>query len=242
MLRKIKKLLNKVLQALGWGLKRYNVSCDPSLQLFSALSHVQTDIVFDIGANTGQFAQQLRATGFAGTIVSFDPLTTAHAALTAAAAADSAWLVHPRAAVGDEDGEININIAGNSVSSSVLPMLDAHSSAAPGSAYVSSERAPLVRLDSVAGQYLDASSRLFIKIDTQGFEWQVLDGAIYTLRQAQGVLLEVSLTPLYEGQKLWLEMVKRLELEGFTLWALQNGFTDPHTGRSLQVDAIFLRV
>lgn len=150
-------------------------------------------------------------------------------------------MVHPRVAVGDRDGEIEINIAGHSVSSSVLPMLDAHSSAAVGSAYVGSERAPLIRLDTVVEHYLSADSRPFVKIDTQGFEWQMLDGTSETLNRAQGVSLELSLVPLYEEQRLWREIIKRMENEGFTLWAIQKGFTDPRTGRSLQVDAIFLR-
>lgn len=120
-------------------------------------------------------------------------------------------------------------------------MLESHSTAALGSAYVSAEKAPIIRLDSVSKQYLTPESRSFIKIDTQGFEWQVLDGAVDTLKNAQGVLLELSLTPLYGGQKLWREMIDRMETYGFTLWAIQKGFTDPVSGRSLQIDAIFIR-
>ena len=98
-----------------------------------------------------------------------------------------------------------------------------------------------MRLDSIADKYLDANSQLFLKIDTQGYEWQVLDGAIETLKRAKGVLCEVSLVPLYEGQKVWLDVIGRLESEGFLLWALQKGFVDHRTGQSLQMDAIFLR-
>ncbi|EED36447.1 conserved hypothetical protein [Luminiphilus syltensis NOR5-1B] len=83
------------------------------------MNQVRIDTVFDIGVNIGQFAQELRSVGFFGKIISFDPLTTAHAQLTIAAARDQEWLVYPRSAVGNEDGEIEINIAGNSVSSSV---------------------------------------------------------------------------------------------------------------------------
>lgn len=237
----MKYRIKKIINFAGWDLHRFSPASNASSQLLAALNHVQADTVFDVGANIGQFAQELRSVGFSGKIISFDPLTTAHAQLSKSAQSDAKWLVHPRIALGDHDGEIEINIAGNSVSSSVLPMLDAHSSAAVGSAYVASELTPLVRLDSVSGQYLNASSRPFIKIDTQGFEWQVLDGAVDTLKQAQGVLLELSLAPLYNGQRLWLEMIERMRQEGFTLWAIQKGFTDPRTGRSLQVDGIFLR-
>jgi FkbM family methyltransferase len=86
-------------------------------------------VFFDVVANIGQFAEELRSVGFAGKIISFDPLTTAHAQLRNSAQNDSKWLVHPRIAVGDKNGEIEVNIAGNSELSSVLPMLDAHSSA-----------------------------------------------------------------------------------------------------------------
>lgn len=237
----MKKIIRKVFHLLGLDLYRLNQTSNASIQLIKALSYIQADVVFDVGANNGQFARELRSAGFDGNIISFDPLTVAHAQLSKSAKNDSKWLVHPRVAVGDHDGEIEINIAGNSVSSSVLPMLDTHSSAAVGSAYVSSESTPLIRLDSVAENYLNDDSRLFIKIDTQGFEWQVLDGATETLKLAKGLLLELSLVPLYDGQRLWSEIIERMEKEGFKLWAIQEGFIDPRTGRSLQVDGIFLK-
>jgi FkbM family methyltransferase len=238
----MKKLVKKFVHSLGWDLHRLSPSNNHSSQHLAAIKHVNANVVFDIGANVGQFAQELRSVGFTGKIISFDPLTSAHERLSLAASRDPAWFVHPRVALGDRDGEIDINIAGNSVSSSVLPMLEAHSSAASGSAYVSIERTPLVRLDSIATAYLDPGSRLFVKIDTQGFEWQVLDGAANTLKSAHGVLMEMSLVPLYEGQRLWRDVIARMEKEGFALWAIQKGFTDPRTGQTLQVDGIFLRV
>jgi FkbM family methyltransferase len=238
---KFKKLIKKTVNMFGLDLYRLSPTINSSYQLLAALNHAQADLVFDIGANIGQFAQELRSVGFSGEIVSFEPSFSAHALLSKAAQADRKWQIHPRAAVGDLDGEIEINISGNSVSSSILPMLEAHSSAATGSVFVASERTPLIRLDSIAPMYLSAHARPFIKIDTQGFESQVLDGAAETLKRAQGVLLELSLLPLYEGQKLWLEMIQRMDDQGFTLWAIQRGFTHPLTGRSLQVDGIFLR-
>ena len=133
-------------------------------------------------------------------------------------------------------------MAGNSVSSSVLPMMDYHSSAASGSAYIRSEMVPIFRLDSIAQECLKKSHRPFLKVDTQGFEWQVLDGATKTMPHLRGVLCELSLVSLYEGQHLWLEIIERLEGEGFTLWCVQKGFTDPRDGRALQLDAVFFRL
>lgn len=237
----LKKYIKKLINSQGFDLHRLNVNSRPEYQLFQSLKKFEINLVLDIGANEGQFSSEIRSVGYKGQIVSFEPLSDAHKKVTQAAQRDKSWSVHPRSAIGDYDGDVEINISGNSVSSSVLPMTEAHSSAAHNSAYIGSEKVPIARLDSVVSKYIYPESRVFIKIDTQGFESQVLDGATDTLKNAQGVLCEMSLVPLYEGQKLWMEMLKRLESDGFTLWAIQRGFTDPRDGRSLQINAIFYR-
>jgi len=238
----LKALIKSAVHKIGFDLHRLTPSSNPAFQLLKALNRFDIDLVLDVGANVGQFASELRSVGYKGTLVSFEPLSAAHMALSKAAGRDPKWHVHPRGAIGDHDGEVEINIAGNSVSSSVLPMTELHSSAAEGSAYVGAESVSLHRLDSVAPAYLTKSRRPFLKIDTQGFEWQVLDGAVAILPKIRGVLCELSLVPLYESQRLWMDMIQRLESEGFTLWAIQKGFTDPRDGRTLQVDAIFFRL
>jgi hypothetical protein len=143
--------------------------------------------------------------------------------------------------MGSSIGEIVINIAGNSVSSSVLPMLDSHISAAPISGYVGQESVPLFTLDSVLPDILGKFKNPFLKIDTQGFEGEVLNGAKNVLSHIRGVQLELSLVTLYEGQHLWQEMISRLNNEGFVLWTILPGFTDPKNGKTLQVDGVFFR-
>ena len=238
---KPKEILRSIIRLLGFDLHRISTSTNSNFQLLKSLERFSVDFVFDIGANTGQFALELRSVGFKGRIVSFEPLPDAYQKLALVATRDPRWDVC-QSAIGDVDGEAEINIAGNSVSSSILPMLAAHSRAAANSAYVGKVKVPVARLDSIINEYLAGSEKYFLKIDTQGFEWQVLDGACEALANAQGVLCELSLLPLYEGQHLWLEIMERLKRAGFCLWAIQTGFTDPHTGRTLQVDAIFFRV
>jgi FkbM family methyltransferase len=225
----------------GYDCRQLNQDDFSNYQLTYYLNQHNINIVFDIGANIGQFAQELRSTKYSGDIVSFEPLSDAHSHLAKIAKNDDKWRVHARSAVGDFTGQIQINVAGNSVSSSVLPMLDAHSSAALGSAYISSETTPISTLDSVASDYLKENSRLFIKIDTQGYEWQVLEGAEKTLKLACGLHLELSLVSLYGGQRLWRDIVERLDLEGFDIWNINKGFTDSRNGRVLQIDATFFR-
>lgn len=212
-----------------------------AMKLVSSLRKFEIDLVLDVGANTGQFASEIRQCGFAGRIVSFEPLSQAHGELQQSCAGDPLWDAYPRCALGDHDGEVEINIAGNSESSSILPMLESHRSAAPQSAYQGKETVPIKTLDAVAGQYLKDARAAFLKIDTQGFEWHVLDGARETLPHIKGILVELSLVPLYEGQHLWREVIDRLEAQGFTLWSFKPAFSDLSQGRILQVDGIFYR-
>ena len=162
--------IKRAIRYFGFDLRRYNPAASHDAQFMAMLKGHNIDLIFDVGANIGQFGSQLRSIGYCGRIVSFEPLTAARAQLLVASDSDPLWEVAPQAAIGDEESEIEIHIAGNSVSSSVLNMLESHSGAAPGSAYVSHEKVPLRRLDTLASQYLTPETSLFIKIDTQGYE------------------------------------------------------------------------
>jgi FkbM family methyltransferase len=199
------------------------------------------DAVFDIGANKGQFGNDLRLGGYKGKIVSFEPGLAAHSVLNNESNSDSMWHVHSRCALGDRAGEMELNVSSNSVSSSLLPMLDAHRGAAPDSVYMGREIVPVITLDSIFSNYVSGESNPFLKIDTQGYEWQVLNGAIETIPKVRGIQMELSLVPLYEGQKLWMESIERLGSMGFNLWAFEPVFVDHRDGRTLQVDATFFR-
>lgn len=237
----MKDLVRRSLRRAGYDLHRFLPISSPDAQVAQMLAKLDIDLVFDIGANTGQYGTLLRTLGYAGRIVSFEPLADAHAALTATAARDAAWTVAPRGAIGDSDGEIVINVAANSASSSVLDMLETHSAAAPESVYVGTETVPLHRLDTVAEAYVGGARRVYIKVDTQGFEAAVLRGAPVMFERAAAVQLELSLVPLYAGQPLWDEMIALMAAHGLVLWALWPGFADAASGRLLQCDAIFAR-
>lgn len=205
------------------------------------LANQGVDLVFDVGANTGQFACALRESGYQGRIVSFEPLVNEHACLLQFSRSDPKWEIAPRVAAGDREGMVSIHVAANSVSSSVLNMLDTHAEAAPGSVYVGNQTAPISQLDTMASRYLKTESVPFLKIDTQGYEDRVLDGASELLGRTKGLQLELSFVPLYEEQQLFDALSRRLHALGFSIWSLWPAFCDPSTGRMLQVDAIFFR-
>ncbi len=238
----IKKVIQRAVNLAGYDIERLGYDSKAARLMLKGIKRFEVDLILDVGANAGQFALKLRSLGYEGHLVSFEPLSSAHAKLEKAAGQDSRWTAHPRCAIGEQDGEAEINITGNSVSSSILPMMESHVSASAGSAYIGAEKSPMFRLDTAAPPYLEKVHKPFLKIDTQGYEWQVLDGAGLILPRMSGVLCELSLVPLYDGQRLWLEIIRRLEDEGFTLWSIHRGFSDPGDGRTLQADALFLRL
>lgn len=233
--------IRKLALKFGVELNRYHPAQSQDARMSRLLAHHGIDLVLDVGANTGGYGKSLREIGYRGDILSFEPLEQAHAELTQAAASDARWHIAPRMAVGSEDGEIVINVAGNSVSSSVLPMHDAHAQAAPLSRYVGSQRVPLSRLDSVSHPALALGRMTLLKIDTQGYEMPVLQGAVGLLPHVQGIQLELSVIPLYEGQALYREMIDWLAGQGYELWNIVPGFLDESSGRLLQFDGVFFR-
>jgi FkbM family methyltransferase len=206
----------------------------------ATLAHFGVTTVLDVGANIGQYATALRASGYAGAIVSCEPLSDAFEHLNRRAAHDPRWEVL-RTAVGAEAGTAEINVSANSFSSSLLPMTEAHISAAPGSGTVASERVPVTTVgELVRARGLEPGHTL-LKIDTQGYEAQVLDGAGPLVGQLTAVSLELSFVPLYEGQQLFDNLVTRLRDAGYLMYALEAGFGDRRTGRMLQCDGLFVR-
>lgn len=237
--RKIKSVLVSLVELLGFRVTRLISSESGEEKLVRFLNQNDIDVLFDVGANSGQFAQKVRAAGFSGKIISVEPLSVAHKEVVRKSKADPNWEVAPRCALGSSDTVKTINIARNSVSSSILGMKDLHREVSPASEYVGREDIPVKRFDDLAAAYLSSDDKFFIKIDTQGYEKHVVEGADAYVAKASGILCELSLEELYEGQEDWLEMISYITSLNFEVWSLQPGFINLSTGKLLQVDVIF---
>jgi len=237
----MKEHIKKIFNLLGLDIRYYNSFSVFGKQLEHILHCNHINLVLDVGANTGQYADGLFRSGYRGRIVSFEPLKKAHKALTAKAEKNQSWLVAPRMAIGHVNGEIEINISGNSVSSSVLGMNESHLSAAPQSIYIGKEKVEIKRLDDAAKQYFKEDSVAFIKLDVQGFEKQALEGAADILDLVKGIEVELSTVALYQGQSLARELMEIIMNNGFDLWGLNPILYDPKTGRLLQYDGVFIK-
>jgi len=211
-----------------------------SIEFLGLLKSYNIDLVLDVGANIGQTANFFLRSDYKGKLVSFEPLSSAYERLKKMSKNNPNWEIAEKCAIGDRDGEIEINISNNSQSSSVLPMLKNHIEAVPDSFYVGTEKVKLFRLDTIAPQYTRNSHAVFLKIDVQGFEENVLDGCSEIMPKIKGIQIELSFIPLYEGQKLFIDLFEKIQKMGFDLYKLLPVVLD-RKGRILQADCIFFR-
>lgn len=231
----MKRAVLKALDRIG-----LHIGPSEARRVVRLLKSTGVDVVFDIGAANGRYGVGLRSAGYEGSIVSCEPLAGALHALNAAANNDSRWFVEP-VALGSEVGEATINVAANSDSSSLLPMLDDHTRAAPHAGYVSEETVRVDTLDRVFDRHQGLGRSPMLKLDTQGFEREVLAGGQRSLEAAVAVHVEVSFVPLYEGGPSWDEMLLMLRDAGFTPALMAGAFMDPSDGRWLQADVLMVR-
>ena len=239
---RIKHEFRKCFWKVGYDISRFTPTSHPIAKRKRLFQSYEIDTVLDIGANSGQFAQKLKGDiGYTHRILSFEPLCTAFKLLTANAEDDPAWEVY-NFAIGDAEEKREINISKNSCSSSLLNMLPSHLKSAPNSKYIGKEVIDIKTIDSLFCDVCKGAKNVYMKIDTQGYESKVLKGAENSLANIDTVEMEMSLVPLYDGQLLFHEMCSLMNKKGYTLVAIENGFSDPASGQLLQLDGVFHRL
>jgi len=240
LLRKIGRPVRRLLRSTGFDIVRYLPDggvADPRAVWMRKLG---IDLVLDVGANSGQFVGWIRDRDFAGRIISFEPLSRTYAEITRRWGKDPRW-TGIRCALGEQEGKATMQVAGNDMmSSSLLGMLSSHTDALPESAIVGQEEVDIRRLDKVLPEHIGRASSLYLKVDTQGYELPVILGAGEYLKKVALLEVELSLTPLYEGQALMPDVWNRICAMGFEPVWIDQGFTDWKEMKTLQIDALFV--
>jgi FkbM family methyltransferase len=195
--------------------------------------------LLDVGANVGQYAALVRAAGFDGQVISLEPLPDAYARLERRMGDDPHW--HGlRLAAGAAPGRATIHVSANSYSSSLLRLTPVQLAADPRARVVREVEVDVTTVADVSTtQHVDPA-RTLLKVDTQGFESEVLDGAGALLDRFAGVQLELSYVEMYAGQVLAPALVERLAGHGLEPWTWSPGVSGPD-GRLLQADVLFVR-
>jgi len=196
----------------------------------------------DVGANMGQTRDFLRdLVGFRGDIISFEPNPAAFATLTKCIPPGENWQAI-RVALGPEEGERKFNVMANDKFSSFL---EPHS-APDGAGHVKKEAVVVQvrRLDRYVAKLLaqDEHRKFFLKLDTQGFDIEVMKGlADQFLDSVPVIQIELALqAAFYPKAPRMLEAVRYLRQRGYFLAAAINTLSDAQY-RGIEMDGIFVR-
>lgn len=189
-----------------------------SRRMKEIISRYEIDCVFDVGANEGTFAESLRRDiGYAGWIISFEPLPDVAQKMQKLAAADPKWEVHTMA-LGAEPGSLPFHRMSSDVFSSFL----APDSSQPGkysdcNQVVSTEMVPVSTVELI---WADVKKRLgvkrmLLKMDTQGYDLQVFAGAQKILSDIPALLSEMSCIRIYSGAPTFEEGLNVYKQAGY---------------------------
>ncbi|MDA0182854.1 FkbM family methyltransferase [Solirubrobacter phytolaccae] len=212
-----------------------------SALLRAVLQRADVNLVLDVGAHRGGYRDLLRASGYDGEIVSFEPVGASFAALQARAADDPAWRVQ-HLALGREAGEATLNVARESNFTSFLEPNAFSVERFGGSAVDHHETVEVARLDAVferAAAHVPAP-RALLKTDTQGWDLEVIEGAAGVLEHVVALQAELSVRPIYEDSTSWLEVLARLGELGFRPAQLTSVGRDDALGL-LELDCLLVR-
>jgi len=245
----MKAQINKFLAKFNYTIKRVAPK-DPQQYFLNHLSeelaarqillkYFQISTLLDVGANAGQYASLMRKIGYDGRIISFEPLNSAYKQLKEKTKNDKNWSCM-NYALGAEIGKSVIHVSKNSFSSSIFDILPSHIEFDKDSEYIADQEIEIKTLDSIFDQFCHPNDRVFLKIDTQGFEMNILKGATESLLKIDFIQLEMSIEPLYSKETLFPEMFVFLMSKGFELFTFENGIRNSMNGKLLQIDGIFI--
>jgi FkbM family methyltransferase len=223
-------------------LKRFTSSTSEEMRTATILKTVGVDLVLDVGANTGQFGESLFDFGYKGKLVSFEPVSKVHKELQKRAGKYETWEIADRCAIGNEDSETTINICEETVFSSLLKIKSKHVEQKKSARIISEEKVDVKRMDSVAPMYIADAKKIVLKVDTQGFEKQVLEGAVETLEKIVGLKIEIPLQPIYDGVEFTfydiIDVLKKMDFEPYS-FGIEG--VDLKTGRINTIDGLFFK-
>jgi FkbM family methyltransferase len=226
----------------GYEIRRWPHPCTHEGALAAVLHAWHINCVIDVGANRGQFALLLRRLGYTGRIVSIEPGAEAFKALEALAATDKDWLAL-RIALGSKPGKIKLHItSSDSLSSPLPPTAYARIYFPETSQVVRTEEVSMSTLALLFNEFVKGIPNpcVFLKVDTQGYDFEVLKGAEPVLSRISILHIEVAFVPLYNGVPLWHEVISWCESHGFGLYGLFPVLRDPK-GHLVEADVILVR-
>jgi FkbM family methyltransferase len=209
-------------------------------ELVALLRRLDIDCVLDVGAFTGTYGRMLRELGYRGRIVSFEPASENFDALVREAAGDPAWETR-RVGVGRAPGRLDLLLTGSAGCNSFLePNAFAMGELPRMFGRKGVETVEVTTIDEAFDDATRGARAVFLKVDTQGYDLEVIRGAEASLPRVAALQVELALQRTYEGQPGYIEVLAELAEVGFAPAQLTPTYRDSH-GRIAECDCVLVR-
>jgi FkbM family methyltransferase len=243
-MRRLIPLVKRAARVAGISLERYPPLNTTPHHLKYLLRQLDITCVLDVGAHRGEYVRLLRDhAGFGGHIASFEPASDSYAELVAACAHDPRWRGY-QYALGRDNGFAELNLFGMTELNSLLVPSRYGIEVFPTLGRpTATQKVEVCRLDDVFEEVTRqvASPRVLLKIDTQGSDLRVLEGAAGVLDRVHALQVEVPLKPIYDGMAPLPELLGRLGELGYELTGVFPLARDPDHLRILELDCVLYR-
>ena len=240
----LKNALRRLIQLAGIDVVRARSPGSLEGHLYRLLPSLAVNCVIDVGAHYGEYATMLRhEIGYRGRIVSFEPVSDSFAKLQRAKGHDPLWRGE-RHALGSENSSLEINLFSASDLNSLRPLTAFASEWQSTATQVrGKETVSVKRLDDVIQRCTEGilNPRVFLKLDTQGYDLEVLKGATNSLEMIVGLQTEVATSPLYEGMPVFPEGVTAVTDLGFEVTGIFTVSRDADWIKAIEYDCVFRR-
>ena len=208
-------LLRGLCALFGYELIARKKSPNLPSHLRNLFRHHQIDVVLDVGANHGQFASLIREIGYQGDIYSFEPVRETYRKLSERAAQDPRWHVF-NTGLGDTPCQQTIHLSKSSDLCSILAPNNCGKAFFPAIEAQESESITIDTVDEfLVREKIPDQARIFLKMDTQGYDMMVFAGAKNSFNRIVAMLTELSFIPIYEGSTSYIESLATFEKSGF---------------------------
>ncbi|MFN0263386.1 FkbM family methyltransferase [Tepidamorphus sp. 3E244] len=236
-------MFRKIARACGYDAFRLERQARIETHLAALLPMLQVDVVVDAGANAGQFGQKLRALGYKGDIVSYEPLSAVFPELQEAAATDMRWHTRNKA-LGTQAGTATIRQSPDSTWSSLKGFSDyGKRRFTEQDRDAVAEQIEVARLDADLPELLgDDPRRVYLKMDTQGFDLEVFEGARGLMHEVVGLQAEVAFQNIYDGVPGYRQTLETFEEAGFAVTGMFPVKRDRKSLRMIEMDCVMRRI
>ena len=234
--------MKKILRNFVRQFSKYSLIYENAFDLIKTINSHKIDLIIDIGASTGKYAEMLRRFGYSNYIFSIEPVTESFKRLNINSSSDKKWIAKQFIISNEKKNKIKINVSKDFDNSSIYNVTDLHVKNYNGAKFLYTEEIESKTLENLIKYDIEKKNNMMLKIDTQGSEGDILKSGSELLDQFKLIQVELSIQKLYTNQNMWIDIIEYLRKKNFDVWNIIPGYKQRDKGQLYQFDAIFYKL